>query len=594
MKDTGKRRNQLSREVFELRSQVAHLERERQGRLRAEHALWQYWNLLECILNNTPDFFTLKNTAGRYQAASPAFCRFVGLPEHEIRRRSDFDLFPRTVAEVFHRHDATVVAVAQPQTWDEAISRDDGRHWFRFHKAPLFGGKGDCIGILCVTRDITGVRRAEEQNKVFLRTGGDGFWLLDIHGNILDVDQIYCTISGYSRSELLNKNLQDIELLTTPEDFSLRNRRIMDAGWGYFKTLHRSKDNRILELEAAVNFFNIAGGRFYQFFREITPQRAEHAEHTAHDTSDGVSSPAPSVRHYRVINLNDIVHQALTLQAETLPPGIRIERDLEPALGNICANQPQILQVLMNLVNNAIEAITGRGKIVVSTRNIEITRDLARAFPQLNPGLYVYLSVEDNGRGINNKLISKIFEPFITTKYGGHGMGLASAWRNIKEHGGHITVKSREGYGSTFSVYLPATSVIPEVPSSCIRIPTGTETVLLVDTESYARSDARAMLERLAYRVLPAKSMSEALSIARDFPGRIHLAMLDTRVSSQEGSEILQQLRRERPDMKVILTGTQDLDGPTQDLLDTGAHTFVQKPFRVEVLAPKVRQTLDM
>ena len=404
--------------------------------------------------------------------------------------------------------------------------------------------------------------------------------------------------------ELLGKNLHDIEVLATPEEISLRNRRIMEVGWERFKTLHRGKDNRIIELEVCCNYVDIAGGRFYRFFHEINaiPNLSSEEPTPLMDTvpvttaQEEDTTPADSKEkepNKKVINLNDVVRQSWTLQLETMPAGIRLEQDLDPALKNVLAHQPQILQILMNLITNAREAIEGRGYIKVITRNIDIDSELARIFPPLHPGAHVYLAVEDNGRGISKKLIDKIFAPFITTKYRGRGMGLASAYRNVTDHQGHITVKSREGYGSTFCVYFPATNKTPEIPISRMQIPTGTETVLLVDSESYVLGDTRQMLERLAYKTLVAQTPEEALELVRSFPGKIHLTVMDTEIQHENTEAILQALHKTRPDMKIILTGARQLDRYTQDMLDAGASSFVQKPLRVDVLAPKIRSVLD-
>ncbi len=603
MKDSGKKKSQLLREIKTLRKQVQALENAQEAQKRAERALWQYWNLLDTLLASTEDLFSLKNIQGRYQAASPSFCRFLGKAEKDIRGQRDGDLFPGDLARIFHRYDASVFEKNRPYTWEEPVKRIGGQYWFRFQKTPLLGHEGECIGLLCIARNVTTERRAIEQNRIFMRTGQDGFWMLDAHGNILDVNEEYCKLTGYSRMELLGKNLHDIEVLATPEEISLRNRRIMEVGWERFKTLHRGKDNRIIELEVCCNYVDIAGGRFYRFFHEINaiPNLSSEEPTPLMDTvpvttAQEEDTPANSKEkepNKKVINLNDVVRQSWTLQLETMPAGIRLEQDLDPALKNVLAHQPQILQILMNLITNAREAIEGRGYIKVITRNIDIDSELARIFPPLHPGAHVYLAVEDNGRGISKKLIDKIFAPFITTKYRGRGMGLASAYRNVTDHQGHITVKSREGYGSTFCVYFPATNKTPEIPISRMQIPTGTETVLLVDSESYVLGDTRQMLERLAYKTLVAQTPEEALELVRSFPGKIHLTVIDTEIQHENTEAILQALHKTRPDMKIILTGARQLDRYTQDMLDAGASSFVQKPLRVDVLAPKIRSVLD-
>lgn len=591
MSDSGKPRFRHARKALTASRRRAELDLERQARARAERALWQYWNLLDAMLAVSPDLFSVKNTQCIYQAASRSFCEFAAQSEREIRGKSDFDVFPQAVAEAFHRYDKTVLSSGRPYVWEETVRRMDARYLLRVHKTPLFSASGICIGLFCAARDVTDARRAEEQNQIFANAIRDGFMLLDVQGNILDVNQVYCEISGYTRAEMIGKNLHEIEVLATPEELSLRQRRIIESGWDRCKTLHRSKDNRILEFDVATNYLDIDGGRFYRFFREAHAPAPQHALPTPIKLDKG--PPRLDVQHCKVINLNDIVRQALTLQAETLPPGIRVRQDLDPGLAHSVANPPQILQVLMNLITNAAEAIDDRGEITIRTRNIQWTEDLARAFPQLESGRYVFLAVEDTGRGISQKLIGKIFEPFITTKFRGRGMGLASAYRNVKDHGGHISVKSKEGHGCVFSVYFPATEETPELPASCRQIPAGTETILLIEPEAYAREEARKMLEDLAYRVITVQDLEEAKKAFKTHAGEIHAVLLDTCISGSHTMDLLAQLRRIRPGMRVLLAGSHDLNEETQDLLDAGADTFIAKPFRVDVLAPKLRQILD-
>jgi len=584
MKKPDKKRGQRQQSQHQRRRQTEQFEEERQKRRRTERALAQYWKLLDALLQTTPDLVTLKNPDGRYQAASPTFCRFVGRPEPHVRGFTDADLFPPDVAEIFARYDRKVVESARPHTWEEALTHYDVPYWYRFYKSPILSDDGACAGILATGRDLTAQRCAQEQNKIFARAGEDGFWL---HGNILDVNHAYCATTGYRRDELVGKNLFDIEVLTTPEDLSLRNRRIVQGGWDRYKTIHRAKDHRIVEFEVCVNYVDVAGGRFYRFFRELAATRPD----------DDAPLPAAAVnpatdRYWRVLSVYDIVQQVLTLQRETLPPGIYIDLDLDTALWNTRAHLPQIMQILMNLVTNAVEAIEGRGRIVIATRNIEMDAALARAYPSLTAGKYVLLTVEDNGHGIGEKLLGKVFEPFITTKFKGRGMGLASVARNVKEHGGHVTVRSQEGAGATFSVYLPATDQPTEMAEHTFIIPTGTETILIADPLPEVREEAESMLEALAYTVHTAATTDDVRHRLETDGATLHLLVIDPALID-DPIEFLTHCQIHAPGMRIILATTHGLDHKTQTLLENGAATHLQKPLRIDIFAPKVRAILD-
>jgi PAS domain S-box-containing protein len=564
------------------------LECEREARLRAERALAQYWSLIDTLLNSSADLYAVKSDEALYQAASPSFCRFAGRSEADIRGRCDAELFAKPLASILQQYDAAVLASATAYTWEAILELPHASLPMRLQKSPINNAEGRCIGILVALRDQSELHRLRGQVDILTHDSAGGKWVLDTHGNIVDVDAIYCGWSGYTREELLGKNLHEIEGLATPGEISLRQRQILDAGWGHFKTLHRSRDGRILELETSSVYSPAHGGRFYRFYREVpAPAPAEIAPE--------VTTPAAAVgeRQRVVLNMNDVIQQTLIRMTEVIPPATRVELDLDPQLLNTVANPAQMAQVLMNMLINAVEAMDGKGRITVSTRNVEMSEELVRGARHLRPGAHVFLAMEDTGRGINAKMIDKVFEPFITSKYKGRGMGLASAWRNVQEHGGQISVRSREGQGATFSIHLPATNAPRELPVASLRIPTGTETVLLVDDEPYAIEEAKRMLEQLAYRVLPANSAAQALRIAQTHTGPIHLAVIDSTGSPQLNQALLRDLQRARPGLKIVVSAMHELDDRLQDLLDAGEAVFLQKPFRVDVLAPRIRDILD-
>jgi len=296
----------------------------------------------------------------------------------------------------------------------------------------------------------------------------------------------------------------------------------------------------------------------------------------------------------KVMNLNDTIQETLRLQERSFPPRVRIERDIAPELWNVEADPAQMGQVLMNLCINAVEAIPGNGRILLTTRNIELKSPLEGGAPDLPPGRYVYLAVEDTGCGMSAKTLERVFEPFFSTKFQGRGLGLAAVYGIIKNHGGRITVYSEPGQGATFKIYLPATPAeIPAWPKPESGIPTGTETLLVIDDEAIVLDATRKMLERLGYQVLCARNGEEALELARSFEGDIHLALLDMGMPVMGGAEAWPRLKEIRPGLKVIVCSGYELDASSQALLDAGASAFLQKPFRVTELAQALRRALE-
>lgn len=593
MKDSGKRKSALQREVQQLRKRLAEVQSGQHDLFRAERALAQYWSVLDAILSGTQDLYAIKAPNYTYQAANRAFCRFLGLPEHEIRGRGDFELFPSRLAEAFHKDDVRVLQSVTPAMFETRVTFQDSPRWLRFQKRPVMDSEGRCAGILCVVQDVSELARCRAQQGILTGAAHRAFWATDVHDFILDVNHSYCTISGYTRDELLGRNMREIEMMGTPEAHAKSNARILKTGTGSYHTLHRSKSNQILEFDVDAVYLPEQGGRYYRFFRLCVdgpvPVPAPPPLPEAKSTPPGTAT----IPHRRVLNLNDILIAAINQEIDQIPPGISIRKLLDPSLKNTLANQAQITQVILNMTTNAVESMDGRGHLTYTTRNVELTREWLSDNPRLKPGHYVYLAISDTGRGIPPALAGKVFEPFITTKFKGRGMGLASVARNVEEHSGLVTVKSEVDKGSTFTVYLPATDAPLESSATSPQIPSGTETILFIDPESRVLDEARRILERLAYTVVLTTSVEEAIHCTTSRIPPVDAVVVDAAATLGYGGDLVADLRAANPSVKIILAGPDDLDTWAQDLLDSGAHAYIKKPFRPEVLVPKIRKTLD-
>ena len=299
----------------------------------------------------------------------------------------------------------------------------------------------------------------------------------------------------------------------------------------------------------------------------------------------------------RMVNLNDAIRRMLSARERGLPSEIRIVLDADPDLWVVEADPTQIGEVVLNLLTNAVEAIEGSGRITVSTSNVTLDEgDVA----DLKPGRYVCLSMRDTGGGMSQEVQTRLFEPFFTTKFQGRGMGLAAVYGIVENHGGHISVQSEEGRGSTFEVCLPAIQAPVTAPSAAAGAgPAGTAapvtdpvTVLIVQEDRAVRRFAERMVERLGYRRLAARSGQEAVEMARAFDGEIHLALLDVETLGAEGVETYALLVQARPEMKAILGSSYQLDAAAQALLNAGADAFVKRPFQMSAFGAQIRKVL--
>jgi PAS domain S-box-containing protein len=300
-----------------------------------------------------------------------------------------------------------------------------------------------------------------------------------------------------------------------------------------------------------------------------------------------------------LLDVNSVVTETDKMLHHLIGEDIELLLSREPQLGWTRADPVQIEQILMNLAVNARDAMPGGGRLVVETRNATLDSDDVARYPYVQPGDYVLLTVTDTGCGMSLETQSHLFEPFFTTKEPGKGtgLGLATVYGIVKQSGGYVLVDSQPGEGACFRIYLPrmeegAHSRPAAVPARS-KLPTGTETVLLVEDEHELRGVARACLESKGYNVLDAQDGTTALELASCFPGPIQLLLTDVILPDISGRALAETLAKTRPDSRVLYTSgyTDEILGEN-GVLRAGI-VLLQKPFTIESLLLKVREVLD-
>ena len=293
-------------------------------------------------------------------------------------------------------------------------------------------------------------------------------------------------------------------------------------------------------------------------------------------------------------DLNDIIKKSIRMFARTKKE-INIHRKYQKDAWTVETDQGQMEQALLNLYVNAWQAMPGGGEIYLETKNVMIDEDYSKTY-RMEPGRYVKVSITDTGMGMDEATQQKIFEPFFTTKEMGRGtgLGLASVYGIIKNHGGFINVYSEKGKGSTFNIYLPATESDVRGQRSEVSedLKHGHETVLLVDDENMIIDVAKQMLEMMGYKVLTAKSGKEAIVIYKQNMDKIDMAILDMIMPDIGGSEVYDRLKKINPEIKVLLSSGYSIDGQATDILNRGCNGFIQKPFSLKTLSRKLREIL--
>jgi len=293
-------------------------------------------------------------------------------------------------------------------------------------------------------------------------------------------------------------------------------------------------------------------------------------------------------------NINELVHSTATMFGRTRKEiSIHIETHDEPIV--VESDRRQIEQVLINLFVNAWQAMPDGGDLYLGTEIAKLDDEFRMAY-QLEPRRYVRVSVTDTGIGMDTKILSRLFDPFFTTKEKGRGtgLGLASAYGIVKNHGGAITVFSEKGQGSKFHIYLPVSdkTAILDIPPDG-KITKGSETVLLVDDEDMILEVCRALIEKLRYRVITANSGDDAVEIVQRMGSAIDLVILDMVMPGMGGGEVFDRIHQICPQIRVILSSGYTLDGQAQLIMQRGCNGFIQKPFILPELSQKIRQLLD-
>lgn len=570
--------------------------------------------------------------------------------------KSIFDVRPGIrefgLLEVFQR----VWETHMPESFPAAIYKDDRlEKWYENYVYRLPNGD-----IVAVFDDVTDKIRAEatlkaseEWHRSILATAMDGFWQLDDSGHILEVNQTYCRMSGYTGKELLKMAVSQLEVKMSEQQFSNQMKALMLKGQDRFESKHRRKDGTVFDVEISVQYKKREGGRYLCFLRDITRQKqlAEQLRQAqkmesignlaggiAHDFNNilfpiiGMAEmlkedlPSGSVEQENAeeilqagkraselvkqilafsrqqahqmqpVKVQQIIKDVLKLSRSSISSNIEINDFLQPDCGMVLADVTQLHQIGMNLITNAYHAVQDEGgTITVEVRETEIDKKLNSL--DLSPGKYVTLTVADTGTGILKEHMDKIFEPYFTTKESGKGtgLGLSVVYGIVKEHQGEIKVASKPGKGTSFTIYLPVitapTSI--DVTNTPSLLPTGTEQILLVDDEPQVAKLEKQMLERLGYNVTQFTSSPEALESFIKNPDMYDLVISDMSMPQMTGDQFAGEILRLKPEIPIIICTGFSERFSKEDLLNMGIKGVLMKPVVKGEIAKEVRNVLD-
>jgi two-component system cell cycle sensor histidine kinase/response regulator CckA len=299
----------------------------------------------------------------------------------------------------------------------------------------------------------------------------------------------------------------------------------------------------------------------------------------------------------RALDLSELVREISGLVQTTLPKHAQLRLQLADELPAIDGDPGQLQQIVMNLVINGAEAIESQGgSVLVRTALQEVDQPfidaLSGAGELLRPGRYVSLDVHDTGVGIHEENLSKIFDPFFSTKFAGRGLGLSAVLGIVRAHKGALKVHSTPGQGTTFKVLFPASAAAVVVVAPPAGDLMGAGTVPIVDDEEVIRNIARRTLMRYGFQSIVAQDGAAALEAYKNCRDNVALVLLDLTMPVMSGEETLQQLKLIDPNVKVLLTSGYDEAHVVQRFEGKGLAGFIQKPFTAAALARKVKEVL--
>ncbi|MHB1317617.1 MAG: PAS domain S-box protein, partial [Anaerolineae bacterium] len=636
------------------------------ARKRADSVLRQSEEHYRTILQTAMDGFLLVDPQGCIVDVNDAYCQMSGYSREE--------LLSMRVADIEIVESADMVAariqdlrLSGGNRFESQHRRKDGSPLdldIALRYTPLEGGR--VVGFF---RDITehnkadqALRRSDERHRAIMETALDGILLVDARTQLLEANDAYCRMSGYTREELLSMRIPELHPADETAAVVVQLREIMQRGWGRFECRHLRKDGSTFQTELGVRYTPEDGGRAVIFVRDITDRKQAEADReqldeqlrqsqkmqavgqlaggVAHDLNNmlgvingysemilqGLAQSSPLYADIgeikkagdrsaqltrqllafarrqaiapKVLDLNVALEGMFSMLRRLVGENIALVWKPGASVWPVKIDPGQMDQILANLVVNARDAIAGVGTVSIATENAELDEYYCRTHVGSEPGQYVAIVVSDDGCGMGKEVLEHIYEPFFTTKPVGQGtgLGLATVYGITKQNGGNIHVYSEPGQGTAFRIYLPryvAQGEVIALDADLADVPTGTETVLVVEDEVALLELSRRVLEQLGYTVLSADTPHEALRLAEVHKGHIDLLLTDVVMPGMGGRQLQEILRSAYPEVKYLFVSGYAAGALNQQgVLETDTH-LLQKPFTRSQLARRVRAALD-
>lgn len=581
------------------------------------------------LFQASPDPYLVLDRELRIAAVNDAYLRATMTARGEIVGRSIFDVFPDNPADlgatgtdnlgdslrrVLTQRVSDTMAV---QKYDirrppEAGGEFEERYWSPVNH-PVFDCRGDLVYILHRAEDVTEFVRLKQRGKELQALTAE----LKSHGAQME-EEIYLRAQEIQDA---NRGLRDAKQ-ELEERVRERTEELACANQALRSEIEQSRrlEEQIRRAQKMEAFGQLAGGIAHDFnnlltaingfsellLAEVIPPTGQAdylreirnaGERAAALTRQLLAFSRKQVLQPVALDLNVLLDDLSRMLHRLIGADVELRTVFDPTLGPVRVDPGQIEQVILNLVVNARDAMPAGGQLTIATRNVDGPRPPQ---PHLGNGGsegYVQLEVRDDGVGMDAATRAKIFEPFFTTKPPGEGtgLGLAVVHGIVRQSGGTIDVESEPGRGTTFRIGLPRVAETTALAGArFVRepMPTGTETILLVDDESLVRETARIALEAVGYVVLIAADGEAAWRCFEEHPGVIDLLISDVVMPRMSGRQLVERIRERHRGTRILYMSGYTDDAIVWSGIDAGV-PFLQKPLTPSNLCRKVREVLD-
>ncbi len=631
-------------------------ERESAGRLRrSEVALEEKERRYRHLFEQVSDVIMILDAAtGRVLDVNPAGVGLYGYSQEEFRELRLTDLSEEPFETVATFRDLVGGAVDSPPL--RLHRRRDGSLFPAQINASASSDAGRPVVVGFLKQPPDHPRSEEERYRLLFERNVAGVYRSTISGDLLDCNESFARIFGYStrtqavaggaavlydspevRQKLIDELVragavsaweQPMRRSDGARVWALVSATLIEGVSGYKSTIEgsvidlterRRLEGRLAQVQKLEAVGQLAGGIAHDFnnlLQAISASadalRSSHpletaggrdlttiqqtVERGAELTRRLLAIGRGQVLEMKAVDLSQLITQELKILRRVIPEDVDIVFTPPADLPTIVADRGQLAQVLLNLVLNARDAMPNGGRIGLDASKVVLDAEDTLARPGVSKGPHIRLTVTDTGTGMGATVLARIFEPFFTTKLHGRGsgMGLATVYGIVTQHGGFVEVRSEPGKGSAFDVFLRVASSQPSSPPAVRSesVAGGDETVLLVEDDRAVRGAVARILAELGYAVIEASNGAEALRELEKGRSAVDLVISDVVMPRMGGLELLARARDTKPDIPFLFS-TGYADGTLRDQLSRQTSvSFIAKPFRLEEIARSVRGAL--